>query len=401
MTTKPLRNSPVKAVLVAALLFFSCVLSAFGDEVTAMWTRIYGRAQTLQQQIAVMESVAERKDTTFIPFLTDLLSDLNSQQKRYNVTTERLAYETLTGLVVRAVGDLKAIEAAPYVYEVVKTATNPILKGQAIFALGKIGDPSFSDDVALILEAVNLNLDASGADKDGEVIAYSCVLSLERFREPIGFAPLFFASIGWYSDPSQVKQRAAEAMHTILEDPTDILSDLVALEDAFDIKLAALQAEDESTAPAERKSEVAIVALRQGLLRNPRTVIQTTLLAQLRLKAMQMLIENGTADPEPVRLLEEIIYRRSETSERLTAILTLGSNRSDEAIAALIRYLKLQNERQSSGVVPDDYRVIRATIQALGNSGNPAGTEELMLVRHSEWPPAIVRDAEAALEKLR
>lgn len=389
---------------------FSSILIALGvfagagilraDEVSAMWERIYGRARSIEQRVEVMTNVVERHDPVFIPFLTGVLEEINTQWRQITSTTERIEFQELTRLVVREMGELKASDGAQQIFEVIKSTEDPRLKSEAILALGKVGDPSYADDVATFLQNINLNIGVDN-NQEAEVLALSCVLSLERFREPIGFTPLFFATIGWYSGISGVKQQASRVLQSLLDDPSEILRDLVILEESFGIKLAALEAEDRSTAPPDGKSLVALAALEQGLLSEPRNINETTTLAQLRLKALEVLIENESHDEDAPELFEELLQRRIDINETLTVLSALSVNRVDEAIRVLTRYLEQQNQRQSSGVVPDDYRIVRATIQALGNAENPLATEELTMVRHSDWPPAVVREANAALEKLQ
>ncbi|MBT3275138.1 MAG: hypothetical protein HN368_18430, partial [Spirochaetales bacterium] len=159
--------------------------------------------------------------------------------------------------------------------------------------------------------------------------------------------------------------------------------------------------EARSRAPETRKADVAAEALRQGLINESFSASDRSVLGRLRQRSMEMIIEYGPAETESVEYLEEIMYRNFDINEQLTAIAVLESDGGAEAVQTLIRFLKVQNERQLSGLTPADHRLIRSTIQSLGAIGDSAGFEELTAVRISNWPSAIVREASDALEKLK
>lgn len=393
-----------KATIIAVILACSCVAAVWAGDTAAMWTRVYRRAESLEDRYLIMQTIVAQDDQQLAPLLVGTLKELNSEREQLSTTTERLMHTEFTSMIVREIGDLAAAAAKEQLFDLVKNARDARLRAEAALALGKVGAVEYADDIAILLRNLNLNYDRSAdtgaADADAEILAYGCVLALERFKKPIGYTPLFFASIGWYSPASRVRQTAREVMPTVIDDPTDILKDLVKLEGEYSVKLQALQAERESSAPAERKVEVAVEALRQGLFREPTTVTEASALNQLRLDSMAMLITYGAKSEEAVGLLEELIYRNLDVNEKLTAIAALTAEGSDEAVMVLVDFLKLQNERQSSGVTPDDYRIIRATIQALGEMGSPLAVEELTVVRISNWTGSIVREANAALEKI-
>ena len=224
--------------------------------------------------------------------------------------------------------------------------------------------------------------------------------ALVRFRDPVGFPPVFFASIGWYSHVSQVREKAREALSTMVDDPSDILGEIIANEGDISIKLEALEAEGRSNAPPARKADVAVVALQQGLILATSSVIQSNDLSRLRQRSALMLIENRASNEAAIPLLEQMIYLEHDINERLTGIVALGSNPLDDAARTLTSFLKYQNERQADGLAPKDYRVIRTTIRTLGEIGSPIAQEELSMVRFSGWTPAIIDEAAKALEKI-
>ena len=384
---------------VVFLLFASLALFA-QDDTSAVWGRRYSNAQNMEQKYDILSSIVELRDAATVPVLMDAMRDLISTEKNLKTARDRQLNNDATRITAKALGDFKAKEAGQLLFAVVNMAREPYLKGEAIHALGKIGAEEYVDDIATMLENINLNYDTGKPSKDGEVVAYACVLALDMLKQTGAFRPLFFASIGWYSAESRVKERAAEAMIELVYDPSQYLEDLIYDEPEYFVKLQALETEYRSLAKDSAKADVAVGALRQGLLHHPDSVVEAANLHRLRLTALEMLSKYRTSNPETPVLLEELISRNYPVDEKLTAIIALGSQNTDDSVEVLVRYLKTQNDRQASAVVPEDYRIVLTTIQALGDTGNPVAMEELMRVRFSNWTPAVESEAEKALKKL-
>ncbi len=389
-----------KALIVALLTVVTAMSGIFADEVTAMWWRLYNRAGSYEDRISVMQGLVEVDDPSVTTFLGAALGELNQSREDDMNITEQMQYNELAKLIVRRLGELKSSEYADLIYEVYKNSEDVYLRAEAILALGRTVDPEYSDDIAIFLRNLNLNIDLEQEDKDAEVLALAAVLALERFRQPVGFTPLFFASIGWYSRLSTVREQAARVLDTLVDDPTGILEGLVRLESEYTVKLEALEAAGRSAAPAAGKAVVAAEAVKQGLVNEPMNPVETSVLGRLRQRGLEMLIEYGPADPGVIQYLDEIISRQFDINEQLTAVAALEANGGTQATSVLINFLRKQNERQLSGLSPADYRLVRSVIITLGDIGDTAAFEELSMAKISNWPSALVREAEQALAKL-
>ena len=197
-----------------------------------------------------------------------------------------------------------------------------------------------------------------------------------------------------------MKEIAADALLELVEDPSPFLKDLIRDEPEYFVKLQALETGDRLTGKDGVKADLAVEALRQGLLHHPNSVVEAANLHSIRLNAVKMLSRYRTGIPETSTLLEELIYRNYPVDEKLTAIEALGNQDTEKADEVLVKYLEVQNNHQANTVSPEDYRIIITTIQVLGDTGNPAAVEELTRVLFSGWTPAISRKAEEALAKL-
>ncbi|MBT3276182.1 MAG: hypothetical protein HN368_23750, partial [Spirochaetales bacterium] len=227
----------IKKTAAIALIFLLFTPFLFSDEVTSMWSRLYGRARGYEDRIMIMSGLIEIEDIGMVPFLGEALQDLNSARANDTSTTESMRHNELTKMIVRRLGEYRAAEYADLIFDVFKNTPDIYLKGEAILALGRTVNPDYSDDISIYLRNQNLNIGIENEDKESEVLALASVLALERFRQPVGFAPLFFASIGWYSKTSTVREQAERVLDSLVDDPTDILTDLIRLEGDFAVKL--------------------------------------------------------------------------------------------------------------------------------------------------------------------
>jgi hypothetical protein len=383
-------------------VFLACALLCGGlpalapaDEVTEMWARLYKQADTLKQKYEIMQNIVEMSNRDIIPLLIDALDEL-IQQSIYLDRKEKVILNDLKILVVNKLGELRAENAADYIFTVVIEADDPQLKSEALITLGDIGADEYARDIALILK--NLSLYRGENVRADEAVAYGCVLALEKMRDPIGYLPVFFTTTAGFS--RKIKDAAEKALGTMTDDPSEILAGLVKNESSFDMKLEGLKAENRSKAPPQKKIEVATIALNEGLINKPANMDEAAVLKELRRLAMEMIINIGTSQTETIPLLEKVLYLNNDPSEKTFAIEALRSISGDRAAGALARFLGYQNDRQQSGVSTEDNRVVLATIKALGNVQSRVGYEELLRSKYVGYPAIVGREADRVLKSL-
>lgn len=389
-----------KRIILTGLLAFFITVTVSSNEVSAVWTRLYRRARTIEHKYSIMMNIVEQDNREFTPLLTEALDELF--RTRGNVTSllEARRFDELMRVIVKELGELKTRDSADLVFRLMRATEDPLLKAEALVTLGKLRAVDYLGEIVLILRNLNFNFIPGEGDRANEIIAYGAIIALEKMKEPEGFEQLFFASMGWYSPGSQVRKRAKLAMVTIVDDPSDLLIGIMSRESSFAIKLAVLEAEDRSTASDEGKLRVAKLALSEGLVHKTSDAVENRFLSRLRLFSCEMMRDYKFDDDEAVELLEEVFYKDFEINEVLTALEALGSNSGDVSATALAKILKFQNDRQSHGLTAEDYRVVKGTIHALGNTKNPIGFEELTRVEYSDWVGEVIREAKAALEML-
>ncbi len=386
----------IKVILGISLFLFVLIAQSFGDEVTEVWSRLYNKAISYQQKYDIMLNMVELQNRDLIPTLVKALEELTEVVNVNKKDAE--VVKSLKILIIRKLGDLKAVQASSYIFDVVRNDKDPFVKSEALIALGKIGAKKYVQHIAVMLK--NLTLYRGAEDIQGQnAVAYGCIYALERFRDPVGYLPVFLAANGGYS--RYVKDAAKRALVNMIDDPTDILSGIISYESSLKLKIAALKAEDNSKASPEKKVKAATTALSVGLSLEPENVTEATNLRELRIYAIRMLLKYKVKNDEAVPYLERILYRSNDISEKIYAIRALRAINTDKSVEAMVKYLSYFNDRMESGISPSDNRLIIELIRNLGATGNSKAYEELLRAKYDNYPSIIIREAEKALKNIK
>jgi len=399
-------NRKAKGLFLLLLVFGLCIQSLSANEVSAVWTRLYARARTLPQKQQIMMNIIDQHNRDMVPVLTEALDqELRNLRNTAGLTDKAMQIGLMT-MVVKELGRLKAGESRDLVMETVRAVQDPLLKGEAILTLGKIGAREYEEELSLMLRNLNFNMDDIENQRQNEIAAYALVRALQRMRSEAGYEAVFFASLGWYSPQSGVRQRAEEALVSMVDDPSPMLLAIILNNKDYPNKLAALRAEELSIAPEDKKAELAAAGLDEGLKYSPKNLTERGQLKALRLYAMGMLKKYPRPeDPGLLGNMNRIIKlyqsdRVFDEDEMITLMETMGTFEGREPASILSDFLAYYNLRRDAGP-PDSYRIVKSLIQALGTIGDIAGLEELTMVTISEsWEASVRRDATSAIEKI-
>jgi hypothetical protein len=400
-------TSKTRTILAGIILLLAAASFVSASEVAAVWTRLYGRARTLDQKYQIMLNIVEQDGRDMIPILIDALDEQVTSFENPRSSSEKQEQIRLIKMVVKELGNLKARDAADLVWQVLQSSDDVILRGEAILALGKMGTRAYGEEMALMLRNLNYAGGEVDTQRENEILAYSLVKAFERIKHEAGLEHVFFASDGWYSSRRGVKEAAKKALQAMTDDPSDMLKQVIMTNDNYKWKLAALEAEERSSAPDRRKAELAAEALEEGIRLDWKNLVEKRQLKSLRVTALRMLA--GYPKPESSTLISNmermlIDYRRErsyEEDEVLTLLETMATFKTDEMGEIVSEFLKYLNERREFGPV-SSLRIASRTIQTLGEIGSIQGIEELTLVKLSQyWERAIRVQADAALKTIQ
>ncbi len=391
--------------VLSAVIFFLIVCSLSAGEVATVWSRLYKRAQSLSQKYEIMLTIVEQHDRDTAPVLMDALSELVLGERNLVDQNERSLNAELERIIIRELGNLKASESASTVMTIVKDTKDNFLRGEALVALGKMGAREYSGDIAMILRNLNSGITKIQNKQEEETVVKGCVSALERMKSPVGFEPVFFASVGRYA--REIRLLAQEALVHIIEDPSAMLVEIVEKDGSLEVKYQALLAGKRSKAGPEGKNSVALAALKASLLADEKSQADKNVLKQMRIDALGLMRDTGIQSDDNVVYMEQMIsnwrkYRLYSEDEMLAILDSLGAQRGDLSAGTLAAFLKYQTEQRESGRTPESLRIVKATISAMARTGNPKNIEELTVVTYApSWEADVKREAKKALDALK
>ncbi len=386
----------MKRIILAGILTLFASIT-FASEELDIYTWLYRGAGNATERLGVLRNVAEAKLDGTGELYAEAISQLLLEQPRMRTSAEKETADAMARLLTNLLGESKYTGAANDLWRMVEAFDNPLVKADALIALGRIRSEAHLELIVRLLEDLNLN---PAADREkGEKIAYGAILSLEKYRNLSGYSPVFFAANSWYS--RRVKDQAIAALPYIVDDPSDAISSIIK-SGTYEIKLLGLQKENESKASASAKSDVALLGLGEAWKSATNDVKERVILSRIRKLSIDMMVKYGSSTPDAVPLLERCYKEGIDAEEKLGAITALSMNKSDAAAQALASFLlNMNSKRRANDIKQEDERMVRAIIPALGTQGSTKGRIALQQVELTDWTNAVKVLATEALKKLR
>jgi len=385
--------------IVFLLVLMTATTAVFaGPEEVDVYTWLYNASQSNSGQLDILMQMEQARLTGAGEFYARALRRLLSEYRNITNVTEKLAADDQAMILSALLGAEKYTQAAPDLWLTVELFAAPLVKAEALMALGKIRATTYFPQVRRVLEVLN---GAPTSDPlNGERIAFGAIIALEKFGEPNGYLPVYFASTGWYSD--RIRQQAKRSLPFIAKDPAPYMLEIVK-ESTYDYtaKYNALEHIEGTDAPNADKANVAVAALAEGWRSNSSDPQLRTTLASIRKLAMDMLAKYRTTDESIYPLLERSYSRGIDQDEKFKAIKALASQRTDEGARILSGFLmELNAKRQSGNIRQEDEVMVREVIPALGHAGRPIGRPSLNAVINLDWVPAVKTLAQSALNQI-
>jgi hypothetical protein len=382
--------------LFVVLTFILGALNAQSQGADA-YTERFKNTPTIQNKYGIVRDAVQ--DGAGSPeFLLFALNELLIVYQNVRDGLEYRAADDMARFVSSRLGDAKYTEAGPTLWLVVNTFSEPLVRGEALVALGKIKASDYLPYVIQLL--IDISLIPGKGTSGQEVVAYGAITSLEEYGDISGYVPVYFASIGWFSD--KLKNTAREVLPKLSSNPTEPLISVLK-NSAYDysIKYTALQSLQASDASTQQKSQGAVVALTESSRAGYNSLEQRSILAGIRKLAMDMIRSYGSDDEAVYPLLDTCYRQGINQEEQIFAIATLSALGTDEAVRRLSNFLYGLNDKLYWGVLSkSDERMTRAIIPALGNTGNANAKAALRSVLQNDWIYDIHQLAQDALKKI-
>ena len=389
----------MKKIIFLLMLFVAAGAFCFaGTEEVDVYAYLYNASLTNSAQLDILQSMAEAKLTGAGEFYAKALRRLVSEYKNIRSVTEKNAADDQAMILSALLGAEKYTQAAPDLWLVVEAFSSPLVKAEALMALGKIRATTYLPQVIRVLNSTNA---APTADRlTGERIAFGAIIALEKYQDSSGYLPVFFAANGWYSN--RIKDQAKKSLPLIAQDPTPFMLDVVkGAGYDYPTKYSALQTIEASGVDSQKKVSVAVAALSEGWRGSSNDVQLRTTLANMRKLSIDMINRYKTDDEAIYPLLERSYVQGFDTQEKLYAIAALASQGTDESARRLSKFLMdLNAKRQSGNIRQEDEQMVRAVIPALGQTKRPLGKSALNAVIALDWTPAVKQLAENAIKQI-
>ena len=381
----------------------SAAVFAVSEEID-VYAYLYNQSITNTAQLDILQQMAELRLIGAGEFYASALRRLVSTYGNISNVTERNAADEQAIILSYLLGTEKYTPAASDLWLLVDQFREPLVKAEAMMALGKIRATSFLPQVIRVLESTNV---APTPDRlHGERIAFGAIIALEKYQDPSGYLPVFFASQGWYS--RRVKDQALKSLPYIARDPTPYLVQIInGAQYNHPTRYAAIQTIEASSADTKSKAGAAVAAFDRGWAVSASDPEGRAARVNMRLYAMRMINRYKTDDESVYPLLERSI-REGTMDEKLPAIATLASLGTESAARRLSDHLmvlnrKFVNMNDSFGQgqsARDDETILRAVIDALGKAKQPIGRPALNQTIALNYTNAIKNLARDALREI-
>jgi HEAT repeat protein len=391
----------MKKLFVCFILMAAVASAGFSaTEEVQVYEYLYNASPTHSGQLDILQNMAESRLSGAGEFYAKALRKLVSEYKNIKDVTERNAADEQAMLLSALLGAEKYTQAAADLWLVVDGFTAPLVKSEAMMALGKIRAATYLPQIIRVLESTNA---APTTDRlNGERIAFGAIIALEKYQDPSGYLPVFFASIGWYSD--RIRSQAAKSLPLIASNPAPYMLEVVK-GSAYDYaaKYSALRTiEAARGVDNKEKVSIAVVALAEGWRSTTNDMQLRSILVDMRKMAIGMINRYKTDDESIYPLLERCYTQGVDSQEKLSAIAALASQGTDESARRLSNFLmELNSKRMSGNIRQEEEQMVRAIIPAIGQTGRSIGRPALNAVSASNWTPAVVALANNALKQLR
>jgi len=391
-------NNAMKRII-TLFVVFTFILGALNaqGQGTDFYTQRFKDLPNLQGKYGIVKDAVQNNAAT-PEFLLLALNYLVSGYKNIRGGSDIKIADEMARYVCSRLGDAQYKEAGPNLWQGVLDFSDPAARAEALVALGRV---KATDFLPLVIKLLNdITLIPGKGTRDQETVAYGALRSLEEYGDISGFIPVYFASMGWYSD--KFRSTAKDILTKLSSNPAEpLLTILKTSSYDFSQKYTALQSLQASNATPQQKSQGAVIALADAIRAGSKSIGQSSALGGIRKLAMDMIRAYGSDDEAVYPLLENCYRRGMNPEEQVFAIATLSALGSDEAVRRLSNFIYDLNDNLYWGTITkNDERMARSIISALGNTGNAKAKDALRSILQHDWVPDIHKLAQDALKKL-
>jgi HEAT repeat protein len=396
----PIYKTMMKNLLVI-FSFMVVAMTVSAQTESDTYISMYDSVETVTDKLEIVREAPEEDGANMGPFYAHVLDRTLVEYSQNSSPLEIRAADSIVRIAVENLGKAEYTDAAPNMWRAVTSISDPLPRASALAALGQVKMANYFPSIKQILLDKNIRPvihDHLGVER----LVYGAIAALENFGDSDGYAPVFFASQGWYS--RRIRQQAAAALERISPDPSDSLIAVIKSSTYnYENKLAALNSIAASSVPDEKKAEAAASALSEGWRMSSGNIKDQGILSALREKAIPMIGQYGVPDGNTgiYQLLDRSYKNGYREDEKINAVRTLGALATVDSVTLLSSYLYTMNGLLQDGSLnPVAERLIREIIPALGATRLPEAGPALRITSNINWTTAIKRLVREALQNI-
>jgi len=352
-------NIVMKRILLTVILIFTA-MAVFSQDMTAYTNEFTRTDGTFSERLMLLEAVRDAELTGIGEFYHNALKFFIIRVPDIRTATERSAAERSAIIICQGLGAEKYTDAAGEIWQIAQlfdvagNATDGTAMQTALIALGQIDAQDFVPQIVQRLNNFNAQTVTNPETRRRvQMAVIGCVNALEALHDIRGYRPVFFTSVGSY-DPS-VKQIASSALPNIVDDPGDVLIEVIRDTSSNpSVKLTAWNEMLRTRAPDTSKARVAAAALEIGWIYNTSNESYRKNLSDMRKGAIDAIRLYGISDSSVYTNLEfsysrNFINNTPDYDEIVKALNTLTAINTPESVALLYNFLQELHGRRRSG----------------------------------------------------
>lgn len=273
-----------------------------------------------------------------------LILDILDEQVSYGIERNKSLkgdFEEWIYYGVLTAGKLELKEAVPKMKILFSHVDNPRIKGAILYYIGRTGDRAILPWLNSLMDHYN-KVHAMGEIRGKEDIVYGLLRSLEFYRHPSSFHPVFYAAVPNYSE--RIRETAGKLLEAITDDPAPLCVKIIRTEKNRRLVYQALQYALNSSSDRKTKIETALIALEYGIDKMYTINYQNETVHRSILDlAVKALGDLEAKEPEVVAAINrkwegDIHFRHQQIVDRASQIINIHSLEkigTENAIAVL------------------------------------------------------------------
>jgi hypothetical protein len=365
-----------------------------------VYVELYNRSTTWQDKLAILNEITASNLDGSVNFYAKAFNELNMHYRNIKSgSTEWTAANNIAHIYIAKLVEARHEASGDDFWRCYQLFTDSTVQAEALVALGELKIESHFGDIERVLNQLNAKTNTTNRQND-ENIAAGGFVALEKYGKPEGYLVAFVGSEGWYREV--VKQTARSALNVLLQDPSNLLHDVV--QSSYypnTLKYAALDYIDHSSLSNEQKADFASRSLVQAWRSYSNDQRVQREFTDFRRLALNMIRNYGSNATPAVYQAMERSLRQGNLDEKLDCIPALGALKTPEALNIIVSYVQILNDnRRLSNSQSIDDRLMRSLVPAIGESGDSSVRDMLYQVQAAPWSNTVLGLARDALAKL-